>query len=123
MNYKSIIISDFNKDVPPILGVLGEGGVSTTPLTDICTPELWNDHDGVSVLYLQEYNYIEGEILKFNAGINIELGRHMEAWLLASKFLRKCGVFWYQLATEIEAFRLHLVTTTYGEGCVETGKV
>ena len=40
----------------------------------------------------------------------------MEAGILASELLGKCGVFWYQLDVEIEAFRLHLITTTYGEG-------
>ena len=33
----SIVISALKKDVPPILGGLGEGKESTTPLTDILT--------------------------------------------------------------------------------------
>ena len=34
----------------------------------------------------------------------------MEARLLAIKLLGEYGVFWSQLASEIEAFQLHLVT-------------
>ena len=41
---------------------------------------------------------------------------------MACEFLGKCGVFWSQLATEIEAFQLHLVTKTYGEGSGKSGK-
>ena len=40
----------------------------------------------------------------------------METRLLASEFLGKCGVLWYEIVADIEAFQLHLVTTTYGEG-------
>ena len=46
----------------------------------------------------------------------------MEAQLLVSELLEKCGVFWSQLATEIEAFKINLVTTTHGEGAVAKGK-
>ena len=46
----------------------------------------------------------------------------MGAWLLTSKFLGKCVVSWYQLTAEIEAFQLHLVTTTYGEAAGTVGK-
>ena len=54
--------------------------------------------------------------------INIDLERHMEARLLVSEFLAKCGVFWSKLAADIEAFQLNLVTTTYEEGAVTAGK-
>ena len=47
----------------------------------------------------------------------------MEARLLVSDFLGKFGVFWYQLAADIEVFQLHLVTTSYGEGAGVAGKV
>ena len=46
----------------------------------------------------------------------------MEVRLLASELLGKCGVFWSQLLAEIEAFQLHLVTKTYGEGAGAAGK-
>ena len=46
----------------------------------------------------------------------------MEARLLVSELLGKCGVFWSQLAAEIEAFQINLVTTTYGEGAWAAGK-
>ena len=46
----------------------------------------------------------------------------MEARLLESELLGKCGVFWYQLASEIDTLQLHLVPTTYGEGEGESGK-
>ena len=41
---------------------------------------------------------------------------------MSSELLGKCGVFWSQLPPEIEAFKLHLVTMTYGEGEVAEGK-
>ena len=37
---------------------------------------------------------------------------------MASELVGKCGVFWSQLAAEIEAFQMHLVTTTYGDGAI-----
>ena len=46
----------------------------------------------------------------------------MEAWLLEIELLGKCGMFWYQLVTEIEAFQLHLVTIPYGEVALVAGK-
>ena len=46
----------------------------------------------------------------------------MEARLLASEFLEKIGVFWSQLTAGVEAFQLHLVTKTYGEGSGAAGK-
>ena len=47
---------------------------------------------------------------------------HMEAQILASKFLGKCGVYWSQFADEIEFFHIHLVTTTYGSSLYSSGK-
>ena len=41
------------------------------------------------------------------------MGRHMEARSMVSEFLGKCGLFWFQLAAEIESFQIHLGTTTY----------
>ena len=74
------------------------------------------DHNGVRVVYPRASNYLQDQRLNLNAGINRELGRHMEARLLSSEILVKCGVFWSQPAAKVEAFQLHLVTTTYGEG-------
>ena len=110
---KSIVILAFKTDVTPILGVLEEGKELTTPLTAILIPKLWNSHDGVRGVYPRSYKSLQDQRLKLNGGINRELRRHMEARLLASELLGKCGVFWFQLATEIKAFYLHLVTTTY----------
>ena len=56
---------------------------------------------------------MQDQRLKIQAEINRELGIHTEARLLASELLGKRGVFWYQLAPDIEAFQMHLVTTTY----------
>ena len=39
-NKQSIIIYYFKTDVPQIIGGLGEGKESTTPLIEILTPEL-----------------------------------------------------------------------------------
>ena len=36
--------------------------------------------------------------------------------MLASELLGKCGVFWFQLASELEVFQIHLVTKTIGKG-------
>ena len=47
----------------------------------------------------------------------------MEARMLKSEFLGNCGVFWYQHAAEIEAFQMHLVKMTYGEGSGAAGKL
>ena len=41
---------------------------------------------------------------------------------MASELLGKRGVFWSQLAAEIEAFQLNFVTTTYEKGGVAVGK-
>ena len=46
----------------------------------------------------------------------------MEARLLEIELLGKCGMFWYQLATEIKAYQLHLVTNPYGEVALVAGK-
>ena len=74
---KSIVILTFKTDVTPILGGLWEGKDSATPLTDIHTPELWNAHDGVRGVYPRASNSLKDQILKLNAGLNRELGRHM----------------------------------------------
>ena len=47
---------------------------------------------------------------------------HMEAKLLASELLSKCGFFWDKMAAEVEDFHLHLVTTTYGEELYSAGR-
>ena len=112
---KSILISSLKTDLPPILGGLAEGKESTTSLTSIRTTEIWNDHYVVRVVYPRAAKYLQNQRLNINAGINRNMGHHMEARLLGSEFLGKCGVSWSQLATEIVAFQLHLVTTTYGE--------
>ena len=39
----------------------------------------------------------------------------MEDKLLARKLLGKCGVLWSHFVAEIEAFQIHMVTTTYRE--------
>ena len=46
----------------------------------------------------------------------------MEARIIASEMLGKCGVFLYQLTAEIEAFYLHLFATTYVERSSSAGK-
>ena len=84
----------FKTDVPPILGGLGEGKESIKTLTAIHTPNTWNAHDGVRGVYPRESKSLQDQRLNLNSGINRELGRHMEARLLASEFLGKCGVFW-----------------------------
>ena len=122
MKEKFISILAFRKYVPPILGGLREKKEYTTPLTDIRTPKLRNDHDGVRGVYPRASKSLQDHILNINAVINRELGHHMKAQLLASKLLGKCSVFWSQLAAEIDSFKLHLVTITYGEGSGVAGK-
>ena len=73
-------------------------------------------------VYLRASKYIQDQRLKLNVGINREMGRHMEARIMTSEMLEKCGVLWSQLAAEIEEFQLHLVMTTYGEGVGASGK-
>ena len=36
--------------------------------------------------------------------------------------MSKCGVFWDKRTTEVEAFHIHLVTTTYGEALSSAGR-
>ena len=79
---QSIIISTFKTDVPTILGILGEGKESSTTLTEIWTPELWNTHDGVIGLYLRASTNPKNTRLKLKARINRELWIHMEVRLL-----------------------------------------
>ena len=73
-------------------------------------------------VYLRASKYIQDQRLKLNVGINREMGRHMEARIMTSEMLEKCGVLWSQLAVEIEEFQLHLVKTTYREGAGKAGK-
>ena len=47
---------------------------------------------------------------------------HTEEKSLEIELLGNCGVFWYQLSADVEAFNLHLVTTTYGENAIVEGK-
>ena len=61
--------------------------------------------------------------IKLHAGINRELAAHIEAKLLASELLAKCGVCWLYLVAEIEAFQMHLVNKTYGDDTVTAGIV
>ena len=61
-------------------------------------------------------------MINISAGINREMGRHMEACILASDFLGKFYVIWYQFSAEIEAFQLHLAIMNYGEGAGAAGK-
>ena len=82
----------------------------------------WNAHDRLRGVHPKVSKYLQDKILKLNGGIHQELGRHMEARLLESELPGKFGVFWSQLAAEIEAFQLHLVIPTYGEGAGVLGK-
>ena len=119
---KSIFTSGFKIDMSPTLGGLGEGKESTTTLTSVRTPDLWNYHDGVRGVYPQASKSLQDQISKLNVGINRELVRHMEARMMASELLRKFGALLFKIAAEIEAFQLHLVTIEYGEGSGEAGK-
>ena len=94
---KYIDISYFKSYVPPILGGSGEGKESTTPLTAICTPEIWNAHNGVRGVYPRSSKYLQYQSLNLDAGINSYLGHHMESRLMASKYLENklCyGINW-----------------------------
>lgn len=94
---------------------MNEGKYSTTPLTVIITQDLWNTHDRVRGVSPKDSKYLEDQSLKLQTGIDIELGTHTEELILDSEILGKCGVLLFQLVTEIEAFHLHFVTTTYGD--------
>ena len=84
--------------MPPILGGLGEGKELATHLTAIRTHGIWNSHDGVRGIHRRASKSLQVQRLKHNSCMNIEMGRHIEARLLASELLGKCGVFWSQLA-------------------------
>ena len=113
--YQSIVILAFKTDIPTILGRLGEGKEISTLLTAIQTPELWNAHDGVRGVYPRASKSLHNQRIKLHAWINREFQIHTEARLLSSELLSKCGFFWAQMADDVEAFYLHLVTTTYRE--------
>ena len=59
--------------------------------------------------------------IKLQVGIIRKLGAHMEAKLLEIELLCKFGVFWLNLEAFVEAFHMHLVTTTYGGAAARTG--
>ena len=42
---KSIVISEFKENTPPISEGLGAGKESDAPITEILTPHMCNDHD------------------------------------------------------------------------------
>ena len=46
----------------------------------------------------------------------------MESKLLVRDMLGKCEVFWSHLEADIEAFQMHLVTTTYEYGEMAAGR-
>ena len=86
-------------------------------------PELRNTHDGVIDVCPRVLKSLQDQGLKLQVGIHIYLESHMEAMLLAINIRGKCGMLWYQLATEIEVFQLKLVTKTYRESEMAAGKV
>ena len=87
--------------MPQTLEGLYEVKESTTPLTEIRAPELCKSHDGVIGVYAHSLKSSQDQRLKLQAGINREMGRHMEARLLDSELLGICGMFWSQLTAEI----------------------
>ena len=96
-----IVISAFKKYVPPTMGGFGEGKESATPLKAIISTEWCNVNGGVRRVFLRASKYLQYHRIKLQSGINREFQIHMEAQLLASKLLGKCGVFWYQLYADI----------------------
>ena len=66
------------------------------------------------VLYPRAFKSSYDQRIKLQEEINREFQAQTEARFLAIGFLGKRGVFWLQLAAEIEAFHMHMVTTTYG---------
>ena len=64
-------ISGLKTDVPPIIGGLGKGKESTTPITEILTPQSWNALDGLIGLYPRALKCLKYQRLKLQAGIDI----------------------------------------------------
>ena len=56
---QNIIISDFNMDVPPLLGFLGKVKETLTPQMAISMPELQNAHENVRGLFPRAYKYLQ----------------------------------------------------------------
>ena len=67
---KSIVISSFKSDIPPIMGVLGEGKEIFAPLTEIRIPYLWNTRDGVRGVYPRAPKSLHDQRIKLQARIN-----------------------------------------------------
>ena len=70
--------------------------------------------------YPRASEYLGDQRINLQVGIKRDLGTHMEAKLFAIKLFGKYEVLWLHLAADIEAFQMHLVTTTYVEGEVST---
>ena len=117
-----IIISAFEADINPIMGRMGEVKESSTPLTSVRMPYLWNYHDRFRIVYPRASESLHNKIIKLQAQINWEFQIHMESRLMVSKFLGKCGVFWSEMEVEVGDFRLRLVTTMYGETALSEGR-
>ena len=47
---------------------------------------------------------------------------HLEVRLLETEFWGKCGVFWYQFASDLEASNINFFMATYGESAPQAGK-
>ena len=67
---KSIFVSAFRTDIPPIMGGLVEVKEISTPLTAIRTPDLWNVQDGVSGIYPRASKLLHNQRIKLRAGFN-----------------------------------------------------
>ena len=65
----------------------GERNELTTPLTTIRTPEICNAHDGVKGVYPRASKSLQDQRIEFNARINIDLVKNMEASLIASDLM------------------------------------
>ena len=87
---------EFKKEMPPILGYLGEVKYISTPLIDTRTPKLRNAHSRVRGVFPRALKYLYGQRIKLQAGINRELHMHTEARILASEILGNCGVFLFE---------------------------
>ena len=110
-----MVIPVFNTDAPLILGDLRYVKYSATPLTFVLMTELCNYHDTVRGVFPRAYKYLQYQRIRLQEVINRYFQFHVEEKLLTSELLGEFGVFWYQFASEIEVFHLHLLTTTYGD--------
>lgn len=119
---RSIVISAFKTDIPPVFSGPKEGREMKYPLPGIKTPEMWDAHDGIRGVKPRVSESLADQRTAITGGINLELAGHPAARGLALNLLEESFTFWTSLCAEVGAFYQYLLTTTYGTAPPPSGK-